>query len=212
MRYTVTNLRTGFRGSFTDADLAADPKIGRLAETLEQRLARKAIVYGHGERREPAASGPADMVQWRIEEREGELVLSYAATITAVAWSQPLREARPDWYAVGVPRLDGDEVVIPAEHTVETIDTTVEDATAAQKAAIDAVQARLDALAQSWGYDGVLSLCTYAASTVPRFRAEGMAGVDWRDLTWAAVDQHRDAASLEELMSYLPPVPERPTI
>jgi hypothetical protein len=79
-----------------------------------------------------------------------------------------------------------------------------------KQGAIMAVQSRLDTLAQSWGYDHILSLCTYAASSVARFKAEGQAGVDWRDATWAAVDAHQDAQTWEELLSYLPPIPARP--
>lgn len=117
MRIKIHNLRTGggyeFRAASqaeVDAKLASEPS------------------YGRPERREPSASRDGDPCQWRIEDVAGELVLVHAATITAVETRTPLREARPDWYACGVPRLDGAEVVIPPEYAIETIDTTAEDA------------------------------------------------------------------------------------
>lgn len=48
-----------------------------------------------------------------------------------------------------------------------------------------AIQQRLDDFAKTRGYDGVLSACTYATSTVAKFQAEGQYCVDARDATWS---------------------------
>lgn len=48
-------------------------------------------------------------------------------------------------------------------------------------------QARLDTWAKMRGYDGILSACTYATSTVPKFATEGQLAVTKRDETWAAL-------------------------
>lgn len=57
---------------------------------------------------------------------------------------------------------------------------------------VAATQLRLDAWAKTRNYDGILSLCTYATSTVSKFADEGQAGVNARDATWAKLYQILD--------------------
>lgn len=52
---------------------------------------------------------------------------------------------------------------------------------------VQATQARLDGFAQQRNYDGILSACTYATSSVPKFAAEGQYAVLRRDDTWATL-------------------------
>lgn len=75
-----------------------------------------------------------------------------------------------------------------------------------------AVQKHLDDFARTLGYDGIMSACTYATSTVPKFKAEGQYAVEARDATWvkcyevlAAVEAgSRPMPTLEELLTELP--------
>lgn len=54
-----------------------------------------------------------------------------------------------------------------------------------QQDIVDATQQRLDNFAKTRGYDGIVSLCTYATSPTAKFQAEGQYGVEARDATWA---------------------------
>jgi hypothetical protein len=77
-----------------------------------------------------------------------------------------------------------------------------------------AVQAHLDTTARTHNYDGILSLCSYSASTNPKFGPEGLAGVAWRDAVWAtcytvlaAVQAGTQAVPTEaELLAMLPAI------
>lgn len=75
-----------------------------------------------------------------------------------------------------------------------------------------AIQRYLDTKSKEREYDGILSLCTYAASTNPKFAAEGRAGVLWRDACWAkgyeimgaVLNGLRPIPTVDELLAEMP--------
>lgn len=71
-----------------------------------------------------------------------------------------------------------------------------------KRSIIDSVQQRLDTFARTREYDGIMSLCTYATSSVPKFSSEGQYGVDVRDATWIKLYE-----ILDEINSGIRPIP-----
>ena len=81
-----------------------------------------------------------------------------------------------------------------------------------QASVVTATQLRLDTFAKTRNYDGILSACTYAASGVVKFAAEGQYCVGARDQSWAALYQimadvqsnARPMPTLEQVLAELP--------
>lgn len=71
-----------------------------------------------------------------------------------------------------------------------------------QESVTTSTQQRLDTFAKTRNYDGVLSACTYATSTVLKFKTEGQYCVEARDATWAKLYE-----ILAEVQSGQRPVP-----
>lgn len=76
----------------------------------------------------------------------------------------------------------------------------------------DIVQKVLDETAQSRNYDSIISVCSYATSNNPKFRAEAEACVAWRDAVWEYCYEEldkfergeREVPSEKELIEELP--------
>jgi hypothetical protein len=82
-----------------------------------------------------------------------------------------------------------------------------------------AVQNNLDAYAETWGYNNLLSAASYANSTVAQYKADATALIAWRDATWQMVEslqaQLADGtvqlpATSAAFLAMLPAAPARP--
>ena len=72
-----------------------------------------------------------------------------------------------------------------------------------QNEIVNKVQERLDNFARTKNYDDILSACTYATSSIVKFKVEGQYCVDSRDKTWGALYQ-----ILAEVQNGTRPIPE----
>lgn len=76
----------------------------------------------------------------------------------------------------------------------------------------NALQARLDAFAQTRGYAHILSAASYSGSTIPRFAADAIRAISERDRTWTRAYQllaevqagTRQPLTLEQIMAEIP--------
>lgn len=76
----------------------------------------------------------------------------------------------------------------------------------------NAIQRRLDAFAQTRGYDNIMSACSYFGSGNARFKAEADTAIALRDATWeqcyaildAVLAGERDVPTLDEIVAELP--------
>lgn len=96
-----------------------------------------------------------------------------------------LREAAPSC-SQGVWQQQWDILPLPPEQVAAN---QAARAQAVRDLIVQQTQHRLDAFAQTRYYDGILSACSYATSTVPKFKSEGQYCVEARDATWAALYQ-----------------------
>lgn len=113
----------------------------------------------------------------KILHRNGRII----GTATDAYSGSELTLDAPAWFDIA--KVD--------QYAIDEVDGTftLRDTFDFQAFVVAQTQARLDSFARTRNYDGILSACTYATSTVPKFQAEGQHCVDARDQTWAALYQ-----------------------
>lgn len=78
-----------------------------------------------------------------------------------------------------------------------------------------AAQAHLDAVAQSWGYDSMVSAVSYVNSTNAQYKAEAEALIAWRDAYWTeayTIEAGTLPATSDAFIAELPAAPIKPTV
>ena len=78
-----------------------------------------------------------------------------------------------------------------------------------------AAQRNLDSVAQSWGYDSILTAISYVSSTNAQYKAEAEALNAWRDSYWAeayTIEQGTLPDTAEAFVAMLPAAPTKPTV
>ena len=122
-------------------------------------------------------------------------------------------EELPDWANLALSVYEAKanppaEVLTPEQIQEKTIESYKE-----------AAQSQLDSLAQSWGYDSMISAASYANSTNAQFKAESLALIAWRDDVWTAayvllanVQAGKKSApkTVDAFLNQLPAAPNRP--
>jgi hypothetical protein len=78
-----------------------------------------------------------------------------------------------------------------------------------------AAQINLDKVAQSWGYDSLVSAASYSGSSNPQFKAEAEALINWRDNYWSeayTIETGTLPATADAFLALLPKAPIKPVI
>lgn len=129
--------------------------------------------------------GPA--LSWRLIH-DGTTVLMLAELSGLTHTEHQAFEAQTQRECVTHARLLA--LAVPEDMAeIFALEADMPDPPSLQTQVIAATQQRLDDFARTRNYDGILSACTYASSSVPKFATEGRYCVNARDATWASLYQ-----------------------
>jgi len=86
----------------------------------------------------------------------------------------------------------------------------------AQARLTPSVTSAINAGAQDWGYDDIISAVSYLTSTMPQYVAEAKALNIWRDQVWAwaipALAHVTPNETVGQFLATMPALPTRPTV
>jgi len=116
-----------------------------------------------------------------------------------IEWFAAMHAARDPNVDTGMPHI--------AIGTVREVTPVVREPTEMEiiAAGIAGIDQLLNTTAKSYGYDSIVTMCSYASSmaesasaTVARYRTEGQAALEWRSLCYAKGEEIRDAVKAGE--------------
>jgi len=150
----------------------------------------------------PDTSFPTAITAVTLDGFDADVVMEGPQASGGEFWQYSVRDGveliNGKWYTrysfgpvfTDIPASDDAPAKTAAEQQAEYIaKKTAQRNQALRDSVISSAQQRLDDAARAHGYDSIISLCTYATSSVPRFQAEGQYGVELRDATWSALYQ-----------------------
>lgn len=133
----------------------------------------------------PNTSFPPKLSEQTINDFGGDVVLEGPQATDLEWWQQSQRsgveEINGKWFTK---YIAGPVFETPEEQAAYVAERTQQRAEGVYAEIVNSVQKRLDDFAITRNYDGILSACTYATSTVPKFAAEGQYCVEARDTAW----------------------------
>lgn len=162
----------------------------------------------------PNTAFPAQLTEQIINDFGGDVVFEGPQATPVEFWQVSVRDGVQQlggkWYTryvlgpvfTGTTLPDGTVLTAAQQQAAYVAQKTAERNTALQAAVTTATQLRLDTFAQTRGYAGILSACTYATSPTPKFAKEGQYCVNQRDATWAKLYE-----ILDQVQSGARPVP-----